>query len=68
MHKQPEFIFGLLILVGVMLALTLTGCAPKPSRIEGSGIETPAPYGYKNGVDGWCDRNPTHATCGGGTK
>ena len=66
--RKPGFTFVRAAFVGAMFALTLTGCPSKPVRIEGSGVEAPPPYGYKNGVDGWCDRNPTHPTCGGGTK
>lgn len=46
--------------LGVALALLLGGCAPAPVRIQGSGVEVPAPIGYLV----WCAENPTEPMCG----
>lgn len=49
-----------LTIAGVVLALALGGCAPAPVRIQGSGVEAPAPLGYIV----WCSENPTDPMCG----
>lgn len=48
-----------LIGIGVALALLLGGCAPTV-RIQGSGVEAPAPLGYIV----WCAENPADPLCG----
>jgi len=44
----------------IVLWLSLSGCAPHPVRITGSGVDTPAPGGYVP----WCKKNPTSPMCG----
>ena len=42
------------------MVLLLAGCAPPPVRIQGSGVEAPAPVGYIV----WCAENPADPLCG----
>ena len=44
----------------IVLFLSLSGCAPAPVRISGSGAEAPAPIGYSV----WCADNPKDPMCG----
>ena len=57
--RRAALLVGLVV-AGVWLALALGGCAPAPVRIQGSGIEAPAPLGYIV----WCAENPTDPMCG----
>jgi hypothetical protein len=46
--------------VGVALSIVLGGCVPAPVRIQGSGVEAPAPVGYIV----WCSENQNDPLCG----
>jgi hypothetical protein len=53
------FLFLLLCIAGVCLTFALSGCAPAPRLLEGSGIEAPAPSGYLE----HCRREPDSLAC-----